>query len=186
MKAYLSLIFAFTLIFTSCEKNDDSDKNELSVLTSLKGENGLSYNESLNKWTELKKDNGNSYIYQTTFLSWTGFGRTTELKIIEGKVTSRIYQEFSTDEQTGERVITDSYTENENDLGNHEKGAIPLTIDELYSSCAGDYLIVDEEKNTLYFETEINGLVALCGFVPDGCVDDCFQGISIDSFDWID
>lgn len=186
MKPYLSIFFSLTLIFTSCEKNDDSNKNELSALTSLKGENGLSYNESLNKWTDLKKVNGSSYIYQTTFLSWAGFGSTTELKIVDGKVTARIYEGFSTDEQTGERTITDSYEEDEETLGSHEKGATPLTIDELYNSCASDYLIVDIKNNTLYFETEINGLMTLCGFVPNGCADDCYQGISIDSFDWID
>lgn len=186
MKTYLSLIMGLTLISASCEKNDDSSKNELTILTSLKSENGLSYNESLNKWTQLKKDNGNSYIYQTTFLSWTGFGSTTELKIKEGKVTARIYQEFKRDEQTGKRVITDSYSENENDLGTNEKGARPLTIDELYNSCAGKYLVVDKEKNTIYFETAVNGVMTLCGFVPNGCADDCYQGITIDSFDWID
>ncbi len=186
MKAYLSLIFGLTLIFTSCEKDDNVNKSELSVLTSLQGENGFSYNESLNKWTELKNNNGNSYIYQTTFVSWTGFGSTTELKVIDDKVAARIYQEFSTNEQTGEREITDSYTENWDDVGDHEKGASPLTIDELYNSCAGEYLVIDEEKNTLYFETTVNGLMTLCGFVPNGCVDDCYRGISIDSFDWIE
>ncbi|NRA93240.1 MAG: hypothetical protein HRU26_11250 [Psychroserpens sp.] len=182
MKPYLIMYFSLTLIFTSCETN----KNKLSVLTSLKGENELSYNESLHKWTDLKRVNGSSYIYQTTFLSWAGFGSTTELKIVDGKVTARVYEGFSTDEQTGERTITDSYEEGEETLGSHEKGASPLTIDELYKSCASDYLIVDIENNTLYFETEINGLMTLCGFVPNGCADDCYQGISIDSFDWID
>ncbi len=186
MKTYLKFFLGLTLIFTSCEKNDDSDKNEATIPSSLKGENRLSYNESLNKWNELKKVNGNSYVYQTTFLSWTGFGSTTELKVVEGKVTTRNYREFNTDEQTGERVTTGSYTENENELGSHEKGAAPFTIDELYNSCARDYFVVDEENNTLHFETDVNGLMTLCGFVPNGCLDDCYQGISIESFDWID
>ena len=185
MKVYLSLFFALTLTFILFEKNDDSNKNESSILTSLKDKNILSYNESLNKWTELKIVNGNSYIYKTTFLSWAGFGSTTKLKIIDGKVKARVYKEFRADEQTGERIITDSYDENEYVLGSHEKGASPLTIDKLYSSCASDYLVVDKEKNTLYFETEINGLMTLCGFVPNGCADDCYQGISIDSFEWV-
>jgi len=185
MKAYQSVFLGLILIFTSFEKKDDSNETELSILTLIKGQNGLSYNESLNKWTYLKKINGESYTYQTTFLSWAGFGSTTQLKIAEGKVIARIYKEFSTDEQTGQRKITDSYSEVEETLGSHEKGASPMTIDELYNSCASDYLIVDKENNTLYFETNINGLMTLCGFVPNGCADDCFQGISIDSFEWI-
>ena len=99
---------------------------------------------------------------------------------------ARTYKGFSTDVQTGQRTITDSYTEVEGTLGSNENGASPMTIDELYNSCASDYLIVDKENNTLYFETETNGLMTLCGFVPNGCADDCFQGISINSFDWID
>tara|TARA_B110001454_G_C12703910_1_gene427770 strand:- start:1472 stop:2032 length:561 start_codon:yes stop_codon:yes gene_type:complete len=186
MKAYLSIFFSLTIIFISCEENDDSNKNELSILTSLKGEKGLAYNESLNKWTDLKKVHGNSYIYQTTFLSWTGFGNTTEVKILENKVTARMYEEFIIDRKTEERMITDSYSEDEKTLGSHEKGLSPFTIDELYNSCASDYLTAAIENNTLYFETEINGLMTRCGFVPKGCADDCYQGILIDSFDWID
>lgn len=186
MKSFLSLFFGLALIFTSCERNNGFDEIELSVLTPLKGESGLTYNESLDKWTELKKDNGDSYIYQTNFESWAGFGSTTELKVIDNKVVSRIYKEYGTHDKTGERTITDAYIESEDALGSHEKGALPLTIDELYNSCASDYLIVDEENNTIFFRTEINGLITLCGFFPDGCADDCYEGISIDSFDWID
>lgn len=173
----------FMVILMSCEKNND-DKS--SVLTTLKGESGFNYNESFAKWTELKNKNGNSYIYQTTFFSWTGFGSTTELKIEEGVVISRDYQEFITNETTGQREIIDTYTETETNLGSHEKGANLLSIDDLYNSCASEYLIVDTEKNTLYFETELDGLMTLCGFVPDGCMDDCFRGVRIDSFKWID
>jgi hypothetical protein len=185
MKVSLSLFLALTLTFTLLDKNDDSNKNQLSILTPLKSENRLSYTESLNKWNELKITNGNSYIYQTSFLSWVGFGSTTKLKVINGTVKARVYHEFRADEQTGERVMTDSYDENEDALGSHEKGALPLTIDKLYSSCASDYLVVDKEKNTVYFETGINGLMTLCGFVQNGCEDDCYEGISIDSFEWV-
>ena len=173
MRTYLTIFFGITLIFISCEKNEYSNKNDLSILVSLKGENGLPYKKSLNKWADLKKLNGNSYKYQTTFLSWTGFGNTTELKIVDGKVIARIYHEFCTDNKTGKRILIDSYTENENSIGNHEKGASPLTIDELYNSCAANYLIVDDKKNTVYFETSVNGLMTLCGFVPDGGADEC-------------
>ncbi len=186
MKAYLSLFLGLTLILVSCEKNDDSINNELSALTTLTGENGLSYNESLSKWNELKTVNGNSYIYQTTSLSWAGFESTTEVKVVEGEVRYRVFQETKTDQQTGESEITYAYTENENALGNHERGAAPLTIDELYNSCASEYLAVDELNNTIYFEAEVNGLMTLCGFLPNDCVDDCNQDISINAFDWID
>ncbi len=183
MKNFYFILFT-VLVFVSCS-NDNLNKNEISILTTLTGERGLSYNESIDKWTELKKINGNSYVYQTTFISWTGSKNTTEIKVKNGKVTSRIYQGFIIDDNGNKAV--DSFIENSNELGNHLEGAEPLTIDELYTSCASDYLIVDQKNNTLYFETDTNnGLITLCGFVPNGCADDCYRGIRISSFTWID
>ena len=183
MKTNRFLLLIFVVILMACEKSND---DKLSVLSTLKGENGFTYNESLKQWTELKDINGNSYIYQTTFVSWTGFGSITELTIEEGEVTSRVYQEFKTNETNGQREIIDTYTETKTNLGSHDKGAYSLTIDDLYNSCASEYLTVDKENNTLYFETEIDGLMSLCGFVPEGCMDDCFRGVKINSFKWID
>lgn len=183
MKTNRILLLVFAVILMSCIKSND---DKLSVMTTLKGESGLTYNESLKQWTELKDKNGNSYIYQTTFVSWTGFGSITELKIEGGEVTSRVYQEFKTNETDGQREIIDTYIETNTNLGSHEKGANPLTIDDLYNSCESEYLTVDKENNTVYFETEIDGLMTLCGFVPDGCMDDCFRGVTINSFKWID
>lgn len=180
MKKNRLLLLFFVVILMACEKD------KLSVLTTFKGENGLTYNESLKQWNELKEINGNSYIYQTTFLSWTGFGSITELKIEEGVVTSRTYQEFKTNETDRKREIIDIYTETKTNLGSHEEGASPLTIDDLYHSCASEYLTIDSKNNTLYFETDTDGLMTLCGFVPDGCMDDCFRGVKINSFEWID
>lgn len=170
------------MILMSCENSND----KLSVLTTLKGESGLTYNESLTQWSELKNLNGDSYIYQTTFISWAGFGNITELKIESGIVTSRTYQGFITNEANGQKEIIETYTETLTNLGSHEKGASPLTIDDLYNSCASEYLTVDLENNTLYFETELDGLMTLCGFVPNGCMDDCFRGVEINSLEWID
>lgn len=79
------------------------------------------------------------------------------MKVFDGIVTSRIYQEFKINEVNGQREVIDSYIETNVDLGIHEKGAKPMTIDELYDSCASKYTIVDEKSNTLYFETELNG-----------------------------
>jgi len=171
------------MILISCEKYND---DKISILTTLKGESGVTYNESLTQWNKLKNINGNSYIYQTTFVSWTGFSSITELKIEEGIVTSRVYKEFNTNETNGQQEIIDTYTETKTNIGSHEKGANPLTIDDLYNSCASEYLIVDNGKNTLYFETYLDGLMTLCGFIPDGCMDDCYKGVSINSFKWVD
>ncbi len=171
MKINKLFILFLLLNLMSCEENDNSK------LVDWRG--------SLAKWNELKNKNGNSYVYQTTFVSWSGFGHITKLEIADGVVSSRTYQEFKTDGTNGQREVTDSYSETSVELGSHEKGANTLTIDELYNSCAREYLVVDEGNNTLYFESGADGLMTLCGFVPKGCGDDCFSGISINSFEWI-
>jgi hypothetical protein len=180
-KKKLLLVLVFGILF-SCENNESAVNKD--PLTELKSKSGFSYNESLAKWNELKSINGNSYKYQTTFVSWIGRGFITELEIKEGKVISRICQEFKINE-TGQREITDIYTETASDIGSHEKGALPLTIDDFYESCASKYLVVDGKKNTLYFDTELDGSMILCGFVPNECQDDCYQGVKINSFKWV-
>lgn len=143
------------------------------------------FRDSLSQWKDLKKENGNSYVYSTTFGSWAGFGSTTELKIEDGNVVARKYEAFRINETNGVREITDTYAETKADLGSHEDGADLLTIDDLYHSCGKEYLRVDEANNELYFEARPDGLMTLCGFVPKGCADDCFDGVRISSFEWI-
>lgn len=186
MKTNTLLFLSFLLIIGSCEKNNNKQDNNLSALTELRGERGLSYDESLNKWNELKNKNGNSYIYQTTFRSWTGYGGTTELKIEEGTVTYRKYQGFEINQTDGHKEVLETYFETLDKLGSHDIGANPLTIDELYETCAKDYLVVDEKNNTIYFETAENGLMTLCGYRQEGCMDDCLISVNIDYFDWIE
>jgi hypothetical protein len=175
---------AVGLLF-SCKKNEDIPQSELSMLSQLVGQNGMSYSESIVNWNELKIIKGNSYIYQTLFSSWIGEANITEVTVIDGIVTSRIYEHFQTNETNGQRKIMDSYSETIDNLGVHENGARPITIDELYNNCSSEYLTVDANNNTIYFETELNGLMTLCGFVPNGCLDDCYIGVSINYFDWI-
>jgi hypothetical protein len=180
----LFLISIIGLLF-SCEKNEDIRKSELSVLTELVSQSGISYAESKDSWSELKLTNGNSYVYQTAFYSWIGEASITEITVSDGVVTSRVYEHFKTDESNGRGDLIEFYSETIADLGVHKSGALPKTIDELYSSCYNNYLTVDSNTNTIYFETASNGLMTLCGFVPDGCQDDCFMGLRINNFEWI-
>lgn len=183
----INKLFLVLILVTgfSCENKEVEKLSTLKNMSSLKGESGLSFNESYSKWTDLKKENGNSYIYQTTQISWTGSGSTTELRVENGVITERNYEEYREYWNISQREIVDSYSETNTDLGSHEKGADLLTIDDLYNSCASDFLIVDPENNTLYFETDIKGLMTTCGFVPNNCADDCFYGVTINSFIWL-
>lgn len=185
MKINKLLFVLILLTGLSCEKKEVEPSSTLKNLTSLNGESGLSLNESYLKWMELKKENGNSYIYQTRFISWAGYGSVTELKVENGVIVERNYEEYKEYWNSSQREIIDSYSETSNNLGSHEKGADLLTIDDLYNSCASEFLIADTTNNTLYFETDTTGLMTTCGFVPKDCVDDCFYGVTINSFNWI-
>lgn len=194
------LLFIFVMILVSCEKSMDEELPVLPEssespespetpvspeLPTVEGEHGLALEESYTQWTDLKKTNGDSYIYEVRFSSWAGFGHITKIKVEEGVVTSRAYEAYRTNE-SNEREITETYTETGAELGTNETGAKPATIDELYNSCASEYLIVDAEQNTIYFDAKLDGLMNICGFVPKDCADDCFTGVKIHAFNWIE
>ncbi|MGA9326262.1 MAG: hypothetical protein WBV47_09460, partial [Salegentibacter sp.] len=67
----------------------------------------------------------------------------------------------------------------------HEEGAEALNIDELYDVCISKYLVVSPAENTVYFNTWGEGVISTCGYVPDGCMDDCFIGFEMSHFEWM-
>lgn len=165
----------------SCEKQDDA---YLFTLNNLSGDSGLSYNESFKIWKELKEQNGDSYIYQTEIESWTGYSAITTVTVANNKVTKRSFQASMQTSPSGATKLMEEYIEIGSEVGTHTSGTAPVTIDELYETCAANYLSVDKENNTLYFNTAGTGLMTLCGFVPDECMDDCFRGVRISGFQW--
>ena len=82
-------------------------------------------------------------------------------------------------------MITDSYDETEpNEIGTNSGGEDPLSIDELYEDCA-EYLAEAGPEDTVYFNTfDDNNIMKTCGYIPKWCMDDCFQGIRIDSVEF--
>ena len=171
MSTKLISLFAIALFLVSCEDSIDSKNKE-------------TYNYSFNQWKKLKKQNGNSYEYKTTFSSWVGYSTRTTVYIENDIVTSRECYVTYHNPETFNIDTLNYYIESEREIGVNEIGANPLTIDELYDSCAGEYLKVDSKKNTIYMETNKDGLLNLCGFVPDNCADDCYFGIKIDTIIW--
>ncbi len=71
-------------------------------------------------------------------------------------------------------------------LGTHQYtgAAEVLTLDEVFDKAANDWLVKNEDRQT-YFEAKNNGMISLCGYVPEGCQDDCFTGIRIASIEAI-
>jgi hypothetical protein len=74
-----------------------------------------------------------------------------------------------------------SWDEDANNIGTHNAGAEVLTLDQIYDKAKNEWLKADTKTNKIYFETDAKGLIASCGYVPDGCQDDCFTGVTITS-----
>ena len=146
----------------------------------------IEFTESLEQWNKLNETNGRSYKYTTTFTSWKGYGATTEIIVMNDEVIGRNYESFQIDNLTGNKEVLESFQEAESELNTNSYGAPTSTIDELYDSCIKNYLVVSERNNTIYFETNDDDLMILCGYVPNNCADDCFSGIRISSFEWLD
>ena len=180
-KLYIIFLLPVTcFLFFSCSA--DAMQSKLNV----EGEHGFDFRESRTAWKNLKKQNGNSYAYTILEQSFTGHGSETTIEVEEGKVRARFYIAFIISDEDGTKSITDRYEEiTKKDIGSHSLGAPPLTIDKLYSTCLSKYLTVDHEANEIYFETNEEGVMMLCGFVPVGCQDDCYRGIRISEFHWM-
>lgn len=152
---------------------------------SVEGEHGYDFRESRAAWKKLKKENGNSYLYTVLEQSWTGAGSETTIEVEEGKVIARYFVAFEISDEDGSKHITESYEEkSRKDIGSHSLGAPAYTIDDLYRTCLSKYLTVHHETHEVFFETNEEGVLMLCGYVPVGCQDDCYRGIRISSFSW--
>lgn len=178
-KINISLL-AFTLILLACSP----DLYAPNLLVT--GENGYNYRQSEKEWKKLKDIHQNSYSYTVGEQSVSGFGSETTISVLNGVVVSRDYEAYVMSENDGSKEITGTYSESEEDLGSHSEGAPPVILDELYEDCGTEYLMVDPETNTIYFDTNEEGVISLCGHVPELCGDDCFVGFSITKFEWLD
>jgi hypothetical protein len=156
----LALAVIGMLVFVSCEKEKISYESQ--------------FEKSYRAWLNFKNVSGNSYRYEAAESSWTGASWRGVITVTDGRITQRYFQYKYED-----RVI-EEWTENENELGSHEPvwNILLLTMDEIYEKACSEWLIKRPDAQ-VFFETDSNGLISLCGYVEDNCADDCFQGIHI-------
>src|SRR5690606_11309244 len=78
------------------------------------------------------------------------------------------------------------WTEEDHEVGTHENtsAATPRTLDEIYDQAQNDWL-QKRPDTKVSFEANNNGLISSCGYIMDGCQDDCFIGINIASIEAI-
>lgn len=138
------------------------------------------YNDSLNAWKKFKTESNNSYTYTQTWSSWTGFYSTMKVTVQNGQIIARSYKTIGPEPQDRTKMKTYSeWTEDRSSLNSHTEMAASLTLDEVYQQAKKTWLNVNKNENQIYFETDNNGMISTCGYVPKNCADDCFIGISI-------
>lgn len=155
----------------------------ISTTISCSSEDELTYNgeyeKSKSAWLNFKKSSSNSYKYVVTNSSWSGFSWETEITVKSGIVTQRGFKYTSTEGLSSNTPQSElQWTETLSQIGTHENGAMPMTLDNIYSLAKQNWLAKEGNVKT-YFETKNNGMISICGYVENNCADDCFTGIKI-------
>ena len=161
----ITLLLVSTII-SSCSSDDDFNYQS-------------DFENSFNTWLNFKESTNNTYKYTVGSGTWAGSYKETTISVTNGVVTQRYFKYTATDglsENTPEEEL--EWTENENEIGTHQNGAEPITIDQIYEKAKQDWLIKRKNVQT-YFETENNGIISSCGYRDKNCVDDCFIGVNI-------
>ena len=89
------------------------------------------------------------------------------------------YTENEISSSFGNEIIDKlQWVENKEDLGNNGNAEQLMTLEQIYDKAKNDW-ITKRPNSQIYFEAKNNGLISTAGYVPDGCMDDCFVGIKI-------
>lgn len=180
---HLIFYFSFGLLIPfSCSKQQDEN---IGPTAETKTPFIAEYNDSAEAWEINKKTKSNSYSFTINSQSAFGFGSNTIITVINGKVVSREYEGYIITEQ-GQQEIIKTWIENENELGSHEEGAKPITLDEIYTDCKTNILTANEEDNYIVFLAENGDLLSVCSYFPKNCQDDCSIGYRISDIQLID
>lgn len=162
---YLLRLMLFVVILSGCEKDESITQFQISY----------------NIWLTFRNSADNTYNYKAVSQSWAGTTDTTSITVINGIVSARKYVQYTVDTVSKHKILTASWEEDISDLNSHEDGAPASTLDEVYEKARTVWLAAEPSKNSVYLKTDNNGIISLCGFVPHGCIDDCFVGIHITS-----
>lgn len=146
----------------------------------------VDYYRSLEEWNQEKKKHDNSYEYTLFFEnSMSTYRRSTIVVVKDGAVYSRAQKAYLRNAQTDkiEPLEKETWKESQKQLGTHDDA--PKTLEELYEDCS-TILIVNPESNHIVFTMDNNQLMSACGYSNLDCADDCFRGVHIQNFKWLD
>ncbi|WP_035479163.1 hypothetical protein [Gelidibacter mesophilus] len=173
MRSKIYTISIFLLIGTlmsSCASDDDlSYQND--------------FQNSQKAWLIFKDKSEDSYTYTIAGGSWVGYSWETKITVSNGKIIQRHFNYIMTEGLNDLSQEEMEWVETGEDIGSHEnQGADALTLDDIYNKAENIWLIKRDHAK-IYFETDTNGLIATCGYIENGCMDDCFVGIKIKSIE---
>ncbi|MEH6681955.1 MAG: hypothetical protein V7724_15495 [Sediminicola sp.] len=157
------------------------------LLLSCSSDDNLAYGDDFGRsktaWSQFKESSHDSYLYVVSGGSvFSTYGWKTTITVSKGTVIRREFAYVPRPEHIPADQV--EWTENKDEINNHEhsNAADALTLAEIYTKAEKEWLI-DRSGATQYFEADNNGLISICGYVEEGCMDDCFIGIRIESIE---
>jgi len=152
------------------------------LIACKKDANDTAYDKSYKAWQNFKAESKNSYTYTVNAGSVFGYGSETKITVQNGIVITRDFLSYSlvyTPNGVPGKTLREQWHEDKTSLNQHNSGAAPITLEAVYQKVKNEWLSADKKKNTIYFETNNNGMISNASYVPNGCQDDCSIGISI-------
>jgi hypothetical protein len=137
----------------------------------------LSLSQSYQKWLDYKAAQGNTYVYYSSFASWTGFRTAFQVLVYHGSIARIIMTQTYINSGTG---IVDTTAQREIPTDSANFWEI-LNVDDMYKYAQDSVITKNTDSNTIYLELFENGLLKSCKYRPINCIDDCLFGVSIDA-----
>lgn len=198
MKIILSFILS-TILLLSCSKDSLEYQND--------------FENSYVAYQQFKKANNNSYRYKTYSSSWVGHTTEYTIEVMNGTITKRsfaytiigntkrpekgwtteiaksAFKSIGYSDEEISKLFNEynmlsklEWSENKQELGTKESPFNMWTLDQIYETAKKEWIIKRKDAQ-VFFESNNNGLISSAGYIPNGCQDDCFIGISIRSIE---
>ncbi|WP_053404941.1 hypothetical protein [Persicobacter sp. CCB-QB2] len=160
----LSLLILALFCFTAC-----SEEPSPSITADLL--------ESREAWGNFKKEHANTYSFTSTTSSFTSLQTASTLIVSNGVVIRKDYYAQYRDDNGD--LVEERFQETGGDIGLSPKGIRPMTMDEIYDLAETEWL-KPEVPAEVFFEVDHLGILSKAGYQAEGCIDDCFKGITIE------
>ncbi|GJM61040.1 hypothetical protein PEDI_15920 [Persicobacter diffluens] len=132
--------------------------------------------ESIMVWERFKKTNANSYFFTSVTSSFSSLKTESTIFVANGNIIRKDY--YATYRNDNGDWVEERFQETGSNVGQSPQGLAPMTMDDIYKMALEKWLKPDV-KAEVVFETDSKGILSKAGYYPEGCRDDCFEGIII-------